>query len=153
MPFTTPFLGRLGQLYAKEEGAGSYGVVPSLASTDAFRVLDVGLMFSPRKRTNAPDRLLTPDQQRRITHRAEASFAIKKALMWPSGTIGTPGELDIWLKNGLGAKHSAALTTTISSASTTTGATLASGAGLQKWDPLLINITGLGRRVVFVTSV
>jgi hypothetical protein len=110
MSVNTPFIGRLGQAYAKVEATYAADVV--LAATDAFRHLDLGLVYSPRNRKNASDRLMTPDLRRRITQRATASFDVRQALMWPSGTLNTPPELDLFLTHGLGARTNVTLATT-----------------------------------------
>jgi hypothetical protein len=148
MSFTVPFIGRLEQVYVKTEGQSTYGVSPTLASTDAVRHLDLDLTYNALARTNAMDKLSTPDQQRRISHRTAAGFDFKQIAMWPSGVLGTIPETDVLLTNGFGAKQAITpLSTTVTAGTTpsTTQMTLAAVTGLvanRSW--VLINIASLG---------
>lgn len=156
MAVTTPFIGRLGRMYLKLEGASTYGTAPTFASTDVVRNLDLDLSYDPKALKAAPDRLRTPDLQRQIVNRATASWALKRALMWPSGTIGTAGDagLDALLTHVMGAtRRSAALSTTVASGATTTGCVLTSASGLAVNDPILINVAGDQQRVVFIQTI
>lgn len=147
-------IGRLEQLYAKVEG--SYATPPTFASTDAFRHLEAELGINIRNRSNAMDRLLTPDQRRRTTHKTTASWDLKKALMWPSGTIGTApeGGADVILTHGMGAKTTGAATTTVaaSPSPTTTVFTVASATGIAVGTMIAVNVTGVGICVRMVTA-
>jgi hypothetical protein len=144
-------LGRLGRLFAMAES--TYSTAPVITATQAVRHLNAELSFNRFKYTNANDRFRTPEVRRRTQHEAEAGFDIKSMAMWPSGTIGTAPEADALLLNAFGAKHAAALTTTIASSPTSTGATLTSGTGLQVGDMALINVTGDKRRAVRLQTV
>jgi hypothetical protein len=135
------FLGRQGQLYVKAET--TYGTAPSLASTNAVRHLDFDITFNPLSRTNAPDRLRTPELRRRVTHQADAAVAFKKMPMWPSGTIGTAPEAAPLFKNLFGATVIGALSTTVASSPTTTGAVLTSVTGLTAGEWVNITISGV----------
>lgn len=148
-----PFIGRLRQAYAAEEV--TYGTAVVLASANAFRQLDIDLMSNPKDRKPAPDKLLTPDLQRQITHREQASFDIKKALMWPSGVVNTAPELDVFLKHGFGTKKAGTLSavTTNETVASTTQFTLDTVTGLAVNDGVLINVTGVGPVVRFVTAI
>lgn len=147
-------IGRLGQPYLKVE-AGGYAVAPTFAATDAFRHLELDLTTNKLARTNAPDRVTTPDLRRRITNRTVGSWAIKKALMWPSGTPGTLPELTVAYENGLGAKHGPTpLSTTVSASPspTTTVFSVAAVTGLAVNDPIQVQ-TPTGLEIVFVQAI
>jgi hypothetical protein len=148
MSFTVPFIGRLGQLYVKTEGAANYGVSPTLASTDAARHLEVDLTYDPLNLTDATDRWPTPGLRRRVVHKTTAGFDLKSMLMWPSGALGTRPESDVLLTNALGASQAITpLSTTVTAGTTpsTTQFTAAAVTGLvagRSW--VLINIASLG---------
>lgn len=145
-------IGRLEQLYAKIEA--TYAAQPTFTATDAFRHLDAELGINIRNRTNAPDRLLTPDQRRRTTHKTTASWDLKNALMWPSGTLGTAPEHSLFLEHGLGTKTLGTATTTVSASPspTTTGFTVASPTGIAVGTMIAVNLAGVGIEVRMVTG-
>lgn len=154
MIFTVPFLGRLGQLYVMEEP--TYGEVVALDAAKAVRHLDLDLAWNPNGLRDAPDRLQTPDQERRIVGRADASFDVKKMALWPSGTIGTLPEANLFLKHGIGAVKAGALSTTITNATSpsTTQFTLDDVTGLAVGDPVLVKSSGAGgNQVRWVTDI
>jgi hypothetical protein len=89
---------------------------------------------------DSKDRARTPDRKRQSKREAKASIEIDGKL-WPSGTIGTKPESDLLLKNALAsAARTPALSTTVASAASTTGATLTGSTGLAVGDWVLINV-------------
>lgn len=147
---SVPHLGRLGQLYIRPETA--YGAGDTFVATDAVRHLDVDLTFNALGRKDAPDRQRTPGLRRRYTTRTSGSFDLKKALMWPSGTIGTVPDLNNLLLNGIGSKRTPALSTTVASGPTTTSATLTAVTGLAIGDPILHGASKLVRVVTNIVG-
>lgn len=145
-------IGRLGQAWGKVQA--NYTTAPTLASTDAFRHLELDLGINIRNRTNAPDRLTTPDLRRRVSHKTTASWDLKSALMWPSGTLGTAPEHDIFLTNGLGSKAVGTASTTVAASPTPTTSTftVASATGLAVGKLIAVNVTGIGIEVRMISA-
>ncbi len=131
------YLGRTGLCYVGEEA--SYGTAPVLASTNAFRQMNCKLTFNPNSPVKSPERHQHPSTLALFRRRQAASFEVK-SMWYPSGTLNTLPESNLFLKHGLGAVKNTTLSTTFSGTPTTTGGTIGSGTGLAIGDPVLINI-------------
>lgn len=144
-------LGRYGRLFAMAES--TYATAPVITAANAVRHLNGELTFDPFKFKNAPDRYRTASYRRRVPQQGVAGFDLKSMAIWPSGTVGTSPEADPLFFAGMGASHKAALSTTIASGASATGATLTSGTGLQVGDCAVINVATDKPRAVYLTSV
>lgn len=115
-------LGRTGQVYGAAEA--SYGAAASLAATNAIRHQELSFHFSPYNPVPSKERHLTPGLRAQLKRRQTATWKLK-GLMYPSGTLNTVPEMDVLLKNCLGAVANTTLAATVSAspAPTTTGAT------------------------------
>jgi hypothetical protein len=143
-------LGRTGQLYVGEEA--TYGTAPVLAGANALRHLSINLHYDPKALAKSPERHTHPSQAVLLQRRAQASFDLK-AQFYPSGTLNTLPEADLLLKNSLGAAATnTTLATTVASGPSTTGATLASGAGLAVGQHIEINIAAGGNAGTYMRT-
>lgn len=146
-------IGRLGKIYAAKES--TYGTAATFASTDAIRHLSAALNFS-KNRVPSQERFADPSLRSKWTRRDTANFLLG-GILYPSGVLNTLPDMTDLFECGLGSLRNVTLSTTISSGSTTTGATLASGAGLAVGDAVLINVTtgspATGRVLRWLTSV
>lgn len=135
-------LGRLGQVYAAVES--SYGTAPGFAATDAVRHLGVRLNRA-KNRVNAPDRHTHPSLVARRTRRKTHDWSLG-GILFPSGTINTLPDNDIFLEHSIGAKTNTTLAATVQAAPapTTTVFTLSSVAGLAVDQPVLVSIAAGG---------
>lgn len=136
-------VGRLGKVYAKDStgSPGAYATAPTFASSDAFRHIDISLGYD-NKRRDSLEKRGTPGLRDRFSSHIEAMFDLKKAYLSPSGTIQTAPEGRVFLKNAFGAESVGALSTTVASGASTTGATLTSVTGLAIRQAILIHCTG-----------
>ena len=132
-------IGRLGKVFVKD--AATYGVAPTLVATDAFKHLDMGFRKT-NNRSNSLERRGTPGLENRFSRHIEAGFDLRSAYLSPSGTLKTVPNARVFLKHAFGTERIGALSTTVASGPTTTGATLTSGTGLAQGDCVLINCTG-----------
>lgn len=130
-------LGRVGTVFAAVEG--TYDTAPGFAATDAIRHTNINLNYSPRNRVDAPTRHVHPDQVYRRNRRATGTWTIRGEF-FPSGTLNTLPDHTDFLEHALGAKTNVALSTTVASGPSTTGATLVSVVGLVVRGPVLISI-------------
>lgn len=146
-------IGRLGKVYAAKET--TYGTAPTLASTDAIRHLSCALNFS-NNRVASQERFSHPSLLSKWTRRQTGNFLLG-GILYPSGTINTLPDMTDLFECGFGTITNTTLSTTIASGPTTTGATLASGAGLTVGQAILINVTtgspATGRVLRWLTSV
>lgn len=133
-------IGRLGRVFAADSDT-TYANPPTLAATDAFRHIDIELSHDWKRRDSLEKRG-TPGLRDRFPSHVEAGYNLKKAYWSPSGTIQTPPEARVFLRNGFGVERVGALSTTIASGAGVGGATLASGTGLAVGDGILIRSTG-----------
>lgn len=135
-------LGRQGQIYLKKEAA--YGVEEALAATNALRHINVGFAWDPFARETSSEKQQSPRPVNRFDRKQSAGLSTLVGLLRPSGTLNTLPECDPVLEAGLGPKTNVTLATTVSAAPapTTTGATVASAAGLVVGDAVLIEVTG-----------
>jgi hypothetical protein len=138
MALSTVQRGRQGQAYAKKEA--TFGTVPSLAATNAFRHRSLTFAGSDNKnkraiveRQQSPFTLSTQMTDQRTTAAYNA-----QAVLRPSGTLNTLPELDPFFECGFGTKINTVLATTIASGAAVGGATLTSAAGLAVGGGLLI---------------
>ena len=104
-------IGRKGKLFAAIE-TGGYGVSEVLAAADAIRHIDLGMTWDPYARVTSPEKKQTPGPVHRFDRRSAASFALRSALIRPSGTLNTLPELDPILKAGFGTVTNVTLATT-----------------------------------------
>lgn len=141
------FLGRTGQLYAAEES--SYATAPTLLATHAFRHLNAKLSFNPRTPAASPERHTHPSQAALYTRRQSGEFEVK-AQWYPSGTLNTLPESDVFLKNGLGGVQNITLSTTFSGTPSTTGGTIGSATGLVAGQAVQITIASGGSAGTYV---
>lgn len=145
-------IGRLGSLYVKDEPTYAEDVV--FSATDAFK----HLTFVPRKslnRSNSLEKKGTPGLTDRFSRHIEAGYNLE-AYLSPSGTIKTPPNARLWMRNGLGAERIGTATTTVASAGDVDGAILADASGLAVGEFILIEIaTGpsAGRYARVVTGI
>jgi hypothetical protein len=133
---------RLGRVYVAKEG--TYGSAATLAATDAVRHLSVKLN---RKNNAEPskERFPHPSLLRNFKRRKTYDWSLG-GLLYPSGTIATPPDMDPVFECGFGAisKPSVALVTTVAASPTptTTVFTVASATGLAVGQGVLCKITG-----------
>jgi hypothetical protein len=154
MALSTVQRGQQGQAYAKKET--TFGTVPSLAATNAFRHQSLTFPGSDVKNKRAiiekqqsPFALATQMTDGRTT----AGFNLT-AVLRPSGTINTKPELDPFLECGFGTVTNVALSTTVSNGTGAVGgATLASATGLSVGGALLITCPDGKKRVRIITAV
>ncbi len=153
MALSTVQIGRIGQAYAKKET--TYGTVPSLASSNAFRHKSLTFpgsdVLNKREiieKQSSPGQLAT----NMTTGRTSASFNLD-AILRPSGTINTLPELDPFLECGFGTKTNTTLSTTVGAGTGAVGgATLASGTGTAIGLPVLITCPDGKKRARFLTA-
>lgn len=147
-------IGRLGRVfYAKQT---TYGTAPTLAATDALRHINCVLNKS-NNRTPSKERFAHPSLLSKWVRRVTAEFNLS-GILYPSGTLGTVPDVDELFEVAFGTKTNITpLSTTIASASTTTGAVVASATGLTVGQAVLINVTtgspATGRVLRWLTSV
>ena len=114
MPPTTVQIGRIGQMYVKEEA--TYGTVPALTAAEACRHKALTFPGSDvkNKRTIMEKKAspFTMTQQRTDT-RAAAGFSLN-AILRPSGTLNTLPEVSPLLKASMGSVVNTTLSTTVS---------------------------------------
>jgi hypothetical protein len=131
-------IGRFGRIFAAKQT--TFGVAPTLAATDAIRHITAQLNVS-NNRIESAERNLHPSVLNKWVRRKTATFSVG-GIFYPSGTIAVLPDHTDFLECGLGAvANPTPLATTIASGPTTTGATLASGAGLAVGQGILINVT------------
>lgn len=141
-------IGRTGQVYAAAET--SYATAPTFSATNAFRHLNVNLHFDPFSPAKSPERHLHPSQLVLLQRRQAATFDIK-AQLYPSGTLNTLPEADVFLANGIGgAASNVTLATTFSGSPTTTTGTVASATGLAVGQFVRIQIASGGNAGVYL---
>lgn len=130
--------GLYGRVFVAEHS--DFTVAPAISGSNALRHTLIKMTFDRFNFQDSKDRSRTPDRKRQSKREAKASIEIDGKL-WPSGTIGTSPEADLLLKNAFGtAARTPALSTTVASAPSTTGATLTSSTGLAVGDWVLINV-------------
>ncbi len=146
-------IGRKGQLYLKKETA--YGTSITLAVTNALRHIDVGFGFDPFNRVTSPEKKQSPGPVNRFDRKKTADLSTLVALLRPSGALNTLAEIDPILEAAFGSVVNETLSTTVASAPTTTGATVASAGTLAVGDAVLLEVTGEddGPFVRFLTAV
>jgi len=133
-------IGRLGKVYVKDS-TSYYAVAPTFAASDAFRHIDIATQHDWKRRPSLEKRG-TPGLRDRFSSHIEAMFDVKKAYLSPSGTIKTPPEARVFLRNSFGTERVGTLSTTCTGGGeTTTSATLASVTGLAIGDAILIEST------------
>lgn len=148
MPNPNWYIGRTEQLYLAEEA--TYAAAPVLVATSAFRHLSRKLTFNPRNLAKSPERHATPGQRVLYTRRQTASFDVK-GQWYPSGTLNTPPESDLILKNALGnVATNITLSTVFSGSPTTTTGTVSSATGLAAGQPIQITIAAGGNAGTYV---
>jgi hypothetical protein len=143
-------IGRQGQLYVVQEA--SYGVHPGHAATDAVRHVNFNPTYDPKNKRHSPEKKQSPGRVVRFDGR-ETAEATLEALIRPSGTLNTVPEADEIFEAAFGSKTNVILATTFNAGATVSNGTLASGAGLQVNDALLVTCPDGKRRVRFLTSV
>jgi len=148
----TYVVGRFGRVYGAQEAA--YGTSAVLAATDAVRHLNVKFGQNPRNRVNSPERNTHPSLINRFTRRKTADYMLS-GILYPSGTINTVPDLDFALKAVFGASTNVTLATTVaaSPAPTATVFTVASVGTLAVGDAVLVNVTGGGLQVRWITAI
>lgn len=152
MALTSVQIGRIGQAYAKKES--TYGTVPSLAASNAFRHKQLTFPNSDVKnKRQIMEKVQTPYQltSQRTDTRTTAGFNLQ-AILRPSGIINTVPELDAFFECGFGTKVNTILATTVASGGVVGGATLTSVTGLVVGDPLLITCPDGKKRARFITA-
>ena len=144
-------LGRQGQLYVVAES--TFGTIPTVASTDAFRHINVGFNYDPVGRVPILEK--TPGAGNSTTsrgdRRAKADWQYE-GLFRPSGTLNTLPEQDEMLLAGMGAVNNTTLSTTFSGTPTTTTGTVASATGLAAGRAILITCPDGKKRIRFLTA-
>jgi hypothetical protein len=143
-------IGRQGQLYGALEG--TFGTVATFAATDALRHLNFQPNYDPKNRVNSPEKKQGPGRFVRFDRRETAQWSLE-ALIRPSGTINTLPEASEIFEAAFGSKTNVALSTTVASGGTVTGATLASGTGLVVGGAVLITCPDGKKRLRKLASV
>ncbi len=148
-------IGRFGRVFLAKQ-TGGFGVAPTFAATDAVRHVNVTLNKS-LNRIESKERYLHPSLLSKWVRRTTANFNLS-GIFYPSGSIGIVPDHDPVLECGFGVvTNITPLSTTIASGASTTGATLASGAGLTVGQAILINVTtgspATGRVLRWLSSV
>lgn len=145
-------LGRTGRLYGAVESA--YGTPATLVAGDALRHLNLKFASNPRNRVNSSERHIHPSQVYRMTRRESASWMVS-GMVFPSGTLNTEPDMAFILEAMFGSKTNVTLATTVSAspAPTTTVFTVASATGLVVGDAVLVNVTGVGLQVRWITAI
>ena len=133
-------IGRKGQVYLKKEAA--YGVEETLVAANALRHIEVGFGFDPFNRVTSPEKKQSPGPANRFDRKKSAELSTIVGLLRPSGTLNTLPEIDPVLEAGFGSLTNVTLDTTVASAPTTTGATVASAGALAVGDAVLLTVTG-----------
>lgn len=118
--------GKRARVYGAEES--SFGTPPTILATHALRHISMSADFNPYNRVLSPEKKSGPGHYALFDRRGTAAFSIE-GLLRPSGTINTLPECGFILKNAFGSVINTALSTTVASGGTTTGATLTSGTG------------------------
>ena len=142
--------GRYGHLYVAAESP--YGTPPTFLATHAMRHVD--FKFSrPNTRVDDPAKKASPGLVRQLERRTMASCSLD-AILQPSGTLNTLGEMAPVLLHGMGAVRNVTLSTTVSAAPapTTTVFSLAAVTGLAVGDALLIVVGGV-KYVRWITDI
>jgi len=119
-------IGRTGKFFVAEEATYAAAVV--LAGGDAMRHLEVGFSYN-LNRSNSLERRGTPGLLDRFSRHIVAGFDLRAAYLNPSGTLGTVGESDPIIKNGMGAVSTSTAATTVASGSSATVFTVQAGQG------------------------
>lgn len=137
----------LEQAYVKEESG--YGVLATPAATDAFRHQEL-VLDKKNNREPSPEKRGTPDRSQSLPRPSESTWDLGAAFWEPSQTLGTQSYLSPFLKNGMGARTTPALATTVEAAPspTTTGCTLTSAAGLAVGDTIVFTVASGARREI-----
>lgn len=135
--------GALEQAYAKLED--DYRDPETLVATDGIRHLDLSIA-SKKNREPSPEKRGTPDEQQSLPNRQSQEFDLSSIMWEPSGSIGTPADIGVLLKGGMGAQTTPNLDTTINAAPspTATGCTLISATGLVVGDIVLFEVGATG---------
>jgi len=133
--------GRYGHLYVAAESP--YGTPPTLLATHAMRHVD--FKFSrPDTRADDPAKKASPGLVRQLERRTAAACSVD-ALIQPSGTLNTLGEMDALFEHAMGSKANITLATTVSASPTptSTGASVASATGLAAGQAITIVVAGV----------
>ena len=109
------------QAYVKVESG--YGTLPTPASTDAIRHLNLTINAKNNREVN-PTKRGTPDYAGSLPRRKTAQWNLSDALWEPSGVLGTQSYFGPMLKAAFGTQTTPALNTTVASGASATGATL-----------------------------
>lgn len=154
MALTSIQIGRTAQAFAKKES--TFGTVPSLGATDAFRHRSLTFPGSDVKNRRG---VMVKQQSPwgvavlRTDQRTTGSFQMN-TLLWPSGTLNTLCDVDPFLECGFGTVTNTTLSTTVNAGTGAVGgATLASGTGAAVGLPVLIVCPDGKKRARFLTSV
>jgi hypothetical protein len=147
-------IGRLGRVFFAKQS--TYGTAPTFAATDALRHTNCVLNKS-LNRVPSQERFAHPSLLSKWLRRTTGDFSLS-GLLYPSGTIGTVPDVDELFEVAFGTKTNITpLSTTIASASTTTGAVVAAATGLTVGQAVLINVTtgspATGRVLRWLTAV
>ncbi len=133
-------IGRKGQVFLKVEAA--YGDEESLAAANALRHIEIGFGFDPFNRVTSPEKKQSPGPAVRFGRKKSAELATLVALLRPSGTLNTLPEIDPVLEAAFGTVTNRTVATTVASAPTTTGCTVAAAGALAVGDAVLLEVTG-----------
>lgn len=143
-------IGRQGQLYPIKEV--TQGTTPAIAAGNACRHKSIIFNFDNKNRRTIVEKKQSPwtVAANRTDGRKSGDWKYE-GLLRPSGTLNTLPEVDPFLEAALGSKTNVVLNTTVTGG-TTTGGTLASAAGLVKWDGVLITCPDGKKRLRFLTT-
>jgi hypothetical protein len=131
--------GLLEQAFARAESTYSDNTyVSSIVAADAFLHRRLAVR-GKHNRVPSPEKRGTPGRAVSLPRRKTAEWTCEAAWQ-PSGVLGTPSDIGMLLKATFGTQTSPALSTTIASGPTTTGATLTSGAGLAVGDCVVVTM-------------
>ena len=131
---------RQSQVYLKKEAV--YGVSEVLASANAIRHLEAGLVHDPFNRITSPEKKQSPGPQTRFDRKKSAELGSLGVLLRPGGALNTLPESDPLLEAAFGLRTNVTLSTTADSGLAVTGAVVASAGALAKGDAVLLKVTG-----------
>ncbi len=133
-------IGRTSQVYTKKEAA--YGVEETFAASNALRHLDAAFGFDPFNKVTSPEKKQSPGPANRFVRKKSGELSSLVTLLRPGGALNTLPEMDPILEAAFGSLTDVTLDTTVASAPTTTGATVASAGTLAVGDAVLLVVTG-----------
>lgn len=128
-----------------------YGTPVHPAATDAI-IIQTATMALAQERVNRADKTTSRSYFERITHRKEVTWSTTQYNL-PSGTNGTPPDIDVMLESGFGAKRVIAADAVAGGAATTTVIPVADGTLYEVGDAIGWENAAGEVEVAFVDSI